>query len=98
MHLNLAILDSLQNDRAGVERELAVVSSKPEGKTFAVGAERQMAYYDGKVAAGRKLLQSQIEILQSTGVRFVLAITRTKPPFTRAWWAMWTGQEKQRCK
>ena len=37
--------------------------------SIAVGAERQMAYYDGKVAAGRKLLQSQIETLQSTGVK-----------------------------
>ena len=70
MHFHLASLDFLQNDRAGVQRELAVLNSRPEGKALAVSAERRMAYYDGKVAAGRKLLQSQVETLESTGSKF----------------------------
>jgi hypothetical protein len=59
----------LQNDRQGVLRELAVLNSKPEDEPIVLGAEGNMAYYDGKVAAGRKLLHSQIEAAQRTGIK-----------------------------
>lgn len=66
----LAYLNFLRNDRAGLQRALAAQSNdKPLGAIFALGIEKRLAYYDGKVAAGRKLLAQEIAASQSTGTR-----------------------------
>ena len=66
----LAYLDFLRNDRAGLQHALAAQSNdKPLGAIFALGIEKRLAYYDGKVAAGRKLMAQEIAASQSTGAR-----------------------------
>ena len=66
---NLVALDILQNDRQQVQRRLQEMRGTPEGEVYATIWERQLAYYDGRVAAGRKLLDKQIEMSQRTGIK-----------------------------
>ena len=65
----LAILAFLQNDREGLQRDLAVMRQEPQGPYGALFFENRLAYNDGKVAAGRKVWNEQIAAaLAGTGV------------------------------
>ena len=68
IHAQLAFLDFLQNDRQGVQRQLAILASKPESEMVALPIQSHMAYYDGKIAVGRKLLEALVKEGQRTGI------------------------------
>ena len=69
---NLGIVcaaDFYQNDRQAFQRGLSTMKATPAGVNLANSWEMRAAFYDGKIAAGRKLLAQQIEAAQRAGTR-----------------------------
>jgi len=61
--------DFYENDRQAFQRGLSTMKATPAGVNLANSWEMRAAFYDGKIAAGRKLLAQQIEAAQRAGIR-----------------------------
>jgi len=83
-HISLAIIEWLQGDKDGTERELGAMKDDPQGEYEVTGLRSGMAVYAGQLKAGRAFGQKQREAAERLGFKEAAAKEYAQEAFTEA--------------
>ncbi len=83
-HISLAIIEWLQGDKDGTERELGTMKDDPQGEYEVTGLRSGMAVYAGQLKAGRTFGQKQREAAERLGFKEAAAKEYAQEAFTEA--------------